>query len=393
MSNVTVPNSTNAPLVCEADRYALANMDNRERMRDITGTANRANVSFYPITPMRTSPTSGGAVHLSYVRQMAEDSDGLAIVNTNNIAEPLRRVISDMSSYYLVGYESTNSTLDGRFRTIKVSVKRPNVQVRARKGYRATRAADVASSAAAKSSAPRADEPVARALTSVIGSATPVPLRLRASAWTRGTSGPEGFVWIVGEVDAATRREPGWSSGATAEIAVLGSNGAASERRTVTIGPGGFTFVARVPEAGTLPPDQYMVRVSLRSSGSGSTVADATTTTVPASASPLGEPLLLRRSPSTGTRYIETADQRFARNERLRVELPAASKDTAVARVVDRAGQTMKVPAQVSSRGDASGDFQWVVVDLALAPFAPGDYAVVVSLESAMQVIGFRVVP
>ena len=59
--------------------------------------------------------------------------------------------------------------------------------------------------------------------------------------------------------------------------------------------------------------------------------------------------------------------------------------------MVDRAGQTTQVPAQVSTRPDPGGKFQWVVVDVTLAPFAAGDYAVTVTQEGATQVVGFRV--
>jgi hypothetical protein len=43
--------------------------------------------------------------------------------------------VRDLSSYYLLGYYSTNTKLDGKFRTIDVKVTRPGVTVSARKGY------------------------------------------------------------------------------------------------------------------------------------------------------------------------------------------------------------------------------------------------------------------
>src|SRR5690606_12666505 len=46
---------------CEADRLALAALDHRNRLREIIGVANRGNVSFYPITPLRNEAFSGPA--------------------------------------------------------------------------------------------------------------------------------------------------------------------------------------------------------------------------------------------------------------------------------------------------------------------------------------------
>jgi len=39
----------------------------------------------------------------------------------------LERMVQDAGAYYLMGYYSTNTRLDGRFRRLTVRVKRPNV--------------------------------------------------------------------------------------------------------------------------------------------------------------------------------------------------------------------------------------------------------------------------
>ena len=78
------------------------------------------------------------------LRTLAEATDGLAVVNTNDLAGGARRIVNDLSTYYLLGYQSTNTKLDGRWRVITVRVKTPGVQVRARKGYRALTEAEVA---------------------------------------------------------------------------------------------------------------------------------------------------------------------------------------------------------------------------------------------------------
>jgi len=53
------------------------------------------------------------------------------------------------------------------------------------------------------------------------------------------------------------------------------------------------------------------------------------------------------------------------------------------------------VPVTASERTDESG-VRWVVADLALAPLAPGDYALAVRAGDAADVraaAGFRIVP
>src|SRR5258705_7218152 len=71
---------------------------------------------------------------LDSLRTLAENTDGLAIVDSNNLAGGMKRVVADLSSYYLLGYYA-NTKLDGKYHAITVRVKRPGVQVRARRGY------------------------------------------------------------------------------------------------------------------------------------------------------------------------------------------------------------------------------------------------------------------
>jgi hypothetical protein len=74
---------------------------------------------------------------------MAEETDGRAIVNQNDLDPGLTQIARDSSAYYLLGYTTTQNAADGKFHQIKVNVKRPNLQVRARKGYLALTAAEV----------------------------------------------------------------------------------------------------------------------------------------------------------------------------------------------------------------------------------------------------------
>jgi hypothetical protein len=108
---------------------------------------------------------------------------------------------------------------------------------------------------------------------------------------------------------------------------------------------------------------------------------------------PIGEAVLLRRRPSTGPAYLRSADPRVARADRLRLEVPVLVGGDAVATLLDRAGKPIAVPLQVSTRDDAVSGVRWVVVETAIAPLAPGDYAIDVVVGAARRVTAFRVVP
>jgi VWFA-related protein len=82
---------------------------------------------------LRLAPDSG-------LGQLADETGGFLIRNTNDAAAAFRRIEEDMRFHYLLGYSPSNENYDGQFRTISVKVKRPGVQVQARQGYYAYRA-------------------------------------------------------------------------------------------------------------------------------------------------------------------------------------------------------------------------------------------------------------
>lgn len=135
---------------CEKDRLMLANVDHQRDFQSLMGRANRVNVSIYPIDPrgLAAPATVAGQDRLKHLREtmrnLASSTDGFPVFDTNDFTTGVRRIVDDMSSYYLIGYYSTNAKLDGRFRKITVRVKRPGVSVRARNGYLAPTEAEVA---------------------------------------------------------------------------------------------------------------------------------------------------------------------------------------------------------------------------------------------------------
>jgi VWFA-related protein len=66
---------------------------------------------------------------------LALDTGGKALLDTNDLGQVFEAVREDSGSYYLLGYYSTNSKRDGKYRQIKVQVKLPGVRVKNRAGY------------------------------------------------------------------------------------------------------------------------------------------------------------------------------------------------------------------------------------------------------------------
>jgi hypothetical protein len=132
------------------------------------------------------------------------------------------------------------------------------------------------------------------------------------------------------------------------------------------------------------------VTVSFQTSTrAGASLEETARVSVPAGAG-LGEPVVAPR-PSTGAAYFRTADPRASRTDRLRFELAAAVPGEPAATLLDRTGKPLAVPLQIAVRDE--GGVRWITVETAIAPLAPGDYAVEVKLGDATRTTAFRVVP
>jgi hypothetical protein len=67
---------------------------------------------------------------------LAADTGGKALLDQNDLSLGIRQAQHDISSYYILGYYSTNSALDGKYRRIKVQVNRElSAKLDYRSGY------------------------------------------------------------------------------------------------------------------------------------------------------------------------------------------------------------------------------------------------------------------
>ena len=67
--------------------------------------------------------------------QIAAETGGQFIGDTNNIAPKLKQIDEDLNTYYMLNYAPTNQHYDGKFRNVSVKVNRSGIDVQSRKGY------------------------------------------------------------------------------------------------------------------------------------------------------------------------------------------------------------------------------------------------------------------
>jgi len=168
--------------------------------------ATRGGVAFYPIDPCGldadvnagASPSgcSTGMGEKLDLRALADATGGFAVLNTNRFEVNFRQIVRENSTYYLLGFSSTNDRRQGRFRELDVRVRRPGLSVTTRDGYLEPRG--TADEEERLTTLPVA---VAAALRS------PLPDRsvsLRASAVPFRGDGKEASVALALELDAAS---------------------------------------------------------------------------------------------------------------------------------------------------------------------------------------------
>ncbi len=412
----TSPPGTADRALCDRDRMALARIDIAQQLRDIGEEANRANATFYPLDPRGLAVFdepimklgTGGAppptlppsvdrarlvARLESLRALAADTDGMAIVNTNDLEGGFRRIVADLSSYYLLGYYSTRK-MDGRFHSIRVRVKRPGVQVRARRGYLAPSAAEVTAAAnRAKANTASALDPAFLESKAVEAALAPLNSQVRErSLYLQAVSGwrPGGTagVWAVGEVSVA----PVWKAGADVDVMLVGKGGETIEAQKVQVAAGTRHFSAAFTPPGGLT--LATTRSTCARAAAGSTWARSSPRSscqsAPHRSRAMRSSFARARRPATGKCAPLTSAS--GGPIRLGVDMPAAEGEPAQARLLGRNGQPLPLPVTAAVRDDPDGS-RWQTARVSLAPLAPGDYILEMITGAERNLVGFRIVP
>ena len=66
---------------------------------------------------------------------LASDTGGRAFLDSNDFSQVFKGVQQDTSTYYLLGYRSSNPARDGRYRRITIKVNVPGLKIDYRRGY------------------------------------------------------------------------------------------------------------------------------------------------------------------------------------------------------------------------------------------------------------------
>ena len=271
---------------------------------DAIAAATRGNVTIYTIDPRGLMNAEGDLIEVAgtvgdadsrsianemrlsqdSLRVLADSTGGFAAVNRNDLNGAFDRIVSENSSYYMLGFYSTNDRRNGRYRKLEVRVKRPGLRVRNRTGYYEARGR-----APSQPNASNSPTALPVAVTEALGSPLPmsgVPMKVFAAAY-KGQA-PNAAVALVFEIDIRNFDfvQNGGTFNEQVDVAFTSVNTQGKvfpgERQTATLTLKPDTYERakarglRVLSQANLPPGRYQIRVAAgnKSGKAGSVVYD-----------------------------------------------------------------------------------------------------------------------
>lgn len=383
---------------CALEVQRLAHLHDQSRFRQLIERAKRASVVFFPVNPRGLvvfdypisqplySRNAGESVLVqdqNRVRMRADtmldaanNTGGLAVINTNDLNTGLDRIASQLSAYYVLGYYSTNSKFDGRYRQIDVKLKVPGVSVTARKGYRAPTESEMAARNAPKPVVAPAVAAAASELADALGALARIRPNADLYGWGVQTSASE--LTVFAEVAPQLAETGKWLDGGDLQVVLTTASG-----EMVTSGRGRLDRQSRGASArvalpaGTTGPWNAQLRLRNGAEMIETSVSIARSGP-PSAATLLSGALPYRATPGMQSALHPVADFLFRRTERLHVEWTlGAALETREARLLDRAGNPLPVQVTLAEKPGV------LVADVNLAPLGPGDYILEVNVAGA----------
>ncbi|MEI6667452.1 MAG: VWA domain-containing protein [Acidobacteriota bacterium] len=239
-------------------------------IQEVIDAAIRGNVTIDPVD----TKSLGMAIRedsRASLYQLAAETGGRAVVNTNATEIGMAQVLSETSAYYVLGYTPTRATDDGKYHKISVKVRRSGTRVTARQGYWAPSAKEMeaAAVAAAKTLPPGV-------LSAKQALQTTEPGRRAVELWVGVSRGDDGrpSAAVTWDLPDVAKRLPI----AKLDVEVVSPKGGAVivPARTLTAGAG--EKAVRPVEVFALDPGEYEFRYTARTADNS--VADRWSQTV-----------------------------------------------------------------------------------------------------------------
>lgn len=406
--------------VAEDRARFTAELDVQSELQRVFQEANRSNTAIYAIDPRGLSTGEfdiqdniSSRASQDSLRQtqntlqvLAAETDGRAIINRNDLARGMQQIVRDSSAYYLLGYNSTQSRSDGKFHPIKVRVRRPGVQVRARKGYWALTAVETA-----RATAPAKPGPPPAVTKSLAGISSAAAERRLVRTWV-GTAPGEAGRTSVTVVWEGVRATPGVEQESIGRVLLTAAGaGGGDEYFKGQVGADLGPDVPATARHGAVtfevPPGKVSLRLSIEGKPDEVIDTDDRQVDVPDFTEPrprLTTPrVYVARTPrelqaiKADAAAQPTATREFRRTERLFLRLDGVAPGgqgtlSYVARLLNRQGDKMS-DLPVATAADGSG----ATLDLPLAGLPAGEFLIEVAAtgadgDAATELVAFRMV-
>jgi VWFA-related protein len=323
---------------------------------------------------------------------VALDTGGSVVTGTDNLAAGMEKAVGESRTYYLLGYSSTNSKRDGKFRNIKVSLARSGLDVRARKGYYAPK-----DEPEKKKAQPDALDPAVRTALDSPWSSDGLPLRLTSYVFGSGEGGPATAL-LVSELDVRAvsfEAKEGRQVAALETYAVVtplggGENKRVEKRADLSLPP---DMLARLQAQGLplirdfqLEPGTYQARLLVRDERSRKVGTVRHTFTVPvAKGLRTSTPILTDavQAGAGGERPVPVAHRHFKSGSRLMYAFEIyGAQQVDVTYAIRRGDGTVFAEAPARPLAAQPGSPLAANLVLALTGAAPGEYAVVLTITT-----------
>ena len=377
---------------------------NLMRLRDVNRDANRNNVSIYPFDPCGLVAPGGfsangrpdcssNRMRREVLLQLADETDGRAIVNRNTLAAGLSQIARDSSYYYLLGYVSSQSETDGKFHEIRVRVKPRGFDVRARKGYWALTSAEVIRAANAR---PVVLTPVQKALAAIDIAAD---AKRYVRTWVGSARADDGLTRVTVTWELMPRRDlQQWEQPGRLSLIAADASGKLhfQGNGVISAAPQHLVFSA--------PPGKMDLRMAIEAAANGETIdRDSLSIDVPDLTAPtaISTPRVYAtrtanefRTLTADATAVPMARREFLRTERLMIRFdvyaPGSELPQVTAALVNWTGDKLAdVPVGAA---EAGGTHQ---ISLGLGSLAPGEYAVEITAKGeagqARELVPLRV--